>query len=330
MATEQPLPYDLQDSNDLGRFTHVAPSTLSDSEHEVLVEADSDSDVPVLKSRKDKSSSSLPINGHKKGPVVKKKSPPSVPLPNPIMSEDMVYHLMDQNKTLMDQNKVLTQRLEPSDPFPIFPRDEIPVVHERPVPDPPHFQPCPEPFLPDFAQPVMKRKSKDASEDKLYDQCKELWDVLPRVLRLLEAAAPPPPSSPSANSSMVKFDQWGIPYYDDPFAQYLPPLYESGASHEERMFAISKDTFLKGLAEAERRFGISPKSKKYGKKAKPKTDDAKFKMFDRNDLMPYAWKALGLLQNFLLIFVMIQLSLVGGDVFHFFKKSPKNSSWLGF
>ena len=53
-------------------------------------------------------------------------------------------------------------------------------------------------------------------------------------------------------------------------------------------------------------------------------------MFDRNDLMPYAWKALGLLQNFLLVFVMIQLSLVGGDMFNFFKKSPKNSSWLGF
>jgi len=234
----------------------------------------------------------------------------------------------------MDQNKALTQRLEPSDPFPIvYPRDEIPVVHERPLPEypqPPHFQPCPEPFVPDFAQPVVKRKPKDATEDKLYDQCKELWDVLPRVLRLLEAAAPPPP----ADLTAVKTDPWGVPYYDDPFAnmsmaQFLP-LYEPEASQEEKSFAIAKDTFLRGLGEAERRFGISNKAKKYGKKAKPKTDSAKYKMFDRDDLMPYALKALGLLQNFLLVFVMIQLSLVGGDMFQFFKKSPEKSSWLGF
>jgi hypothetical protein len=53
-------------------------------------------------------------------------------------------------------------------------------------------------------------------------------------------------------------------------------------------------------------------------------------MFDRDELVSYAWKALGLLRNFMLVFIMIQLSLVGGDVFHFFKKGPKNSSWLGF
>jgi hypothetical protein len=105
---------------------------------------------------------------------------------------------------------------------------------------------------------------------------------------------------------------------------------EPGASYEETMFFISRDTFLKALGEAERRFGVRPKYKKYGKKAKPKTDDAKFKMFDRDELVPYAWKALGLLRNFMLVFIMIQLSLVGGDVFHFFKKGPKNSSWLGF
>jgi len=336
MATEPPLPYDLHDANDLGRFTHVVPSTLTDSEHEVIVEADSDSDIPSLKARKDRSSSRLPVNGRKKGPVIKKKLPPIEPQPTPLIPEDLLYHLMDQNKVLMDQNKALTQRLEPSDPFPIvFPREEIPVVHERPImpdypPSPPHFQPCPEQFLPDYAPPPVKRKPKEATEDKLYAQCKELWDVLPRVLRVLEAAAP----APTADSPAVKSKPWVDDFYD-PFndmilAQYSPP-YEPGASHEEKMFAISKDNFFKGLADAERRFGINQKPKKYGKKAKPKTDNsAKFKTFDRDDLMPYAWKALALLQNFFVVFVMIQLSLLGGDMFQFFKKSPKNSSWLGF
>jgi len=340
MATEPPLPYDLHDSNDLGRFTHVAPSTLTDSEHEVIVEADSDSDIPSLKARKDRSSSSLPVNGRKKGPVIKKKPPPIIdPQPIPLIPEDLLYHLMDQNKVLMDQNKALTQRLEPSDPFPIF-REEIPVVHERPImpeypPSPPHFQPCPEQFQPEFPQPPqpMKRRPKEATEDKLYTQCKELWDVLPRVLRVLEAAAPAPTTDPT---TAVKSNPW-VDVYNDPFTNDVifaqcSPYFEPGASHEERMLAISKDAFLKGLAETERRFGLNPKPKKYSKKAKSKTDNnAKFKItFDRDDLMPYAWKALGLLQNFLLVFVMIQLSLVGGDMFQFLKKSPKNSSWLGF
>lgn len=335
MATEPPLPYDLHDSNDLGRFTHVAPSTLTDSEHEVIVEADSDSDIPSLKARKDRSSSTVPVNGRKKGPVIKKKPPPIEPQPIPLISESLLYHLMDQNKVLMDQNKALTQRLEPSDPFPIvFPREEIPVVHEHPMPDyppsPPHFQPCPEQFLPEFAPTPVKRKPKEATEDKLYAQCKELWDVLPRVLRVLEAAAPATIADPTA---AVKSNP-SVTCHDDPFKDLIlpayPPIFEPGTPHEERMLAISKDAFLNGLAEIERRFGLSPKPKKFGKKVKPKTDNAKFKTFDRDDLMPYLWKALGLLQNFLLVFVMIQLSLLGGDMFQFFKKSPKNSPWLGF
>lgn len=336
MATEKPLPYDLHDSNDLGRFTHVAPSTLTDSEHEVLVEADSDSDVPSLKARKDRSSASLPINGRKMGLSGKMKPLPSEPHTNPLMSEDLLYHLMDQNKILMDQNKVLTQRLEPSDPFPIvFPKDEIPVIHEhRPAPPefPPQFHPCPEQFVPDFAQPV-KRKPKNATDEQLYMQCKDLWDALERVLRVLDAAAPPP-SPPTADATVARSKPI-IDFYDynDPFDNMVIPYYppcDPLGSPEERMLIASKEALMGQLYAAERKFGVTQKSKKFGKKAKAKTDNAKFKLFDKKDLMPWAWKALGLLQNFLIVFVMIQLSLVGGDVFNFFKKSPKNSSWLGF
>jgi len=338
MATEQPLPYDTHDSNDLGRFTHVAQSTLTDSDHEVIIEVDSDSDVPSLKARKDRSTASLPVNGHKKSPISKKKTPLSEPPIIPLLSEDLLYHLMDQNNILMDQNKMLTQRLEPSDPFAaVLSKDGIPLVHEQPpMPEmvrPMGVPPSPEPFPPDFSQRV-KPKPKDVTEDKFYAQCKELWDVLPRVLRVLEAAAPPPPPPPPT-AKVVEYDPWGVPY-NDPFAgmtltQFMP-LYEPGASHEEKSFATSKDNFLRGILEAERKFGVSNKPKKFGKKAaKPKTDNAKLKFFDRDDLMPWAWKALDLLQKFLVVFVMIQLSsLVGGDVLGFFKKSPKNSSWLGF
>lgn len=332
MAAEQSLPYDLHDSNDLGRFTHVAPSTLTDSEHEVIIEVDSDSDVPKLKARKDRSTSSLPVNGRKKGSIGKKMPPPSESPTKALMSEDLLYHLMDQNKILMDQNRVLTQRLEPSDPFATpFPRDEFPVVVHEPPPitevlHPLNVQPCPEPFPSDFAPPV-KRKPKDATEDKLYAQCKELWDVLPRVLRVLEAAAKPS----KVDLTAVKSNQLDTDLFAGmTLTQLFPPCYDSGTSHEERMLAISKETLLERLADVESRYGVNQKPKKFGKKAKSKADNGKLKLFDRDDLMPWAWKALGLLQNFLLVFIMIQLSLVGGDVFHFFKKSPKNSSWLGF
>jgi len=325
MATEQPLPYDLHDSRDLGRFTHVASSTLTDSEHEVLVEADSDSDVPDLKARKDRSSWSLPVDGRKKGPDRKKKSLSSELHTDPVVSEDLLSQVMEQNKMLIHQNKVLMKRLEPSDPFPIvFPTDDAPMVYEpSPMPEIMHnpaVQAYPEPFPPDFAQPV-KRKSKNATEDKLYAQCRGLWDVLPRVLRVIEAAAKPP----NADGTVAKS------YYDGPFDNYPDLSYLLIHDPSEReSCASSKDRFVKELAEAERKFGISHKPKKLGKKVKAKTGNGKLKLFDKNDLVPWAWKALGLLQNFLLVFVMIQLSLVGGDVFHFFKKSPKNSSWLGF
>ncbi|GAB7326600.1 hypothetical protein MBLNU13_g10575t1 [Cladosporium sp. NU13] len=334
MAAEQPLPYDLHDSNDLGCFTHVAPSTLTDSEHEVIIEVDSDSDVPSLKARKDRSTASLPVNGRKKGLIGKKKPLPSGPHTNPLMSEDLLYHLMDQNKILMNQNKVLTQRLEPSDPFAgAFPRDDYPVIHEPPpIPEvlhPLNVQPCPEPFPPDFAQPV-KRKSKEAAEDKLYAQCKELWDVLPRILRVLKAAAP----LPTPNVTAVKTNPSDTPECDDVFANmtltqcFLP--YDPRASSEERMLALSKVALLDQLADVEWNYGVNQNSKKFGKKAKPKTDNGKLKFLDRDDLMPWVRKGLGVLQKFLLVFVIVQLSLVGGDVFHFFKKTPKNSSWLGF
>lgn len=339
MAAEQPLPYDLHDSNDLGRCTHVAPSTLTDSEHEVIIEVDSESDVPSSKARKDRSTASLPVNGRKKGPIGKKKAPLSEDPIIPLLSEDLLYHLMDQNKILMDQNKVLTQRLEPSDPFAaVLSKDGNPLVYEQPpMPEMVHpmgAPPCPEPFLPDFAQPV-KRKPKDVKEDKFYAQCKELWDVLPRVLRVLEAAAPPPPPPPPPpTAKVVEYDPWGVPYpdaFDGMTLTQVMPLYEPGASKEEKSFATSKDNFLRGILEAERKFGVSNKAKKFGKKAKPKTGNTKLKFLDRDSLMPWAWKALDLLQKFLVVFVMIQLSLlVGGDVFGFFKKSPKNSSWLGF
>lgn len=225
-------------------------------------------------------------------------------------------------------------RLEPSDPFATpFPGEEIPVGHEPPpmpeVLHPLNVQPCPEPFPPDFAQPV-KRKSKAATEESLYTQSKELWDVLFRVLRVLEAAAKPP----TASSTAVKSNPSDARECDDIFAnmsftQIFPP-FDPTISNEERMLTLSKEALLNRLADVEWKYGVNQKSKKFSKKPKPKTDNGKLKLFDRDELMPWAWKALGLLQNFLIIFIMIQLSLVGGDVFGFFKKSPKNSSWLGF
>ena len=335
MTAEQKLPYDLHDSTDLGRFTHVTPSTLTDSEHEVLVEVNSDSDIPAPKAPKKRNPPDVLANGRKQVTDRKKKAPTNELRTELVVADDLLYHLMDQNKTLLDQNKALTRRVELLEPFPValprpeFPFEPVPIPMPEP---PPHFNahPCPpEPFSPEFAEPV-RRKPKDPKDDKIYAQSKELWDALGRLLRVLEAAAPPP----SADSAIVNSRPWETYECVDMFDSmpiphcYVPP--DPTASHEEIMLAISKDTVMSRLNDAERKFGINQKSKKYGKKGKPKTETGRFTLFDTADLPPWAWRALGFLQTFLLVFVMIQLSLVGGGVFSFFQKSPKDSSWLNF
>lgn len=59
---------------------------------------------------------SFPVNGRTKGPNVKKKPPSSEPHTNPLMSDDLPYHLVDQNKILMDQNKILQNKLPLASP----------------------------------------------------------------------------------------------------------------------------------------------------------------------------------------------------------------------
>lgn len=59
---------------------------------------------------------SLPVNGRTKGPNVKKKPPSSEPHTNPLMSDNLPYHLVDQNKILMDQNKILQNKLPLASP----------------------------------------------------------------------------------------------------------------------------------------------------------------------------------------------------------------------
>jgi hypothetical protein len=315
MTTAHKLPYDLHDPSDLGRFTHVIPSTLADSEHEVLVEADSDSDIPGLNTRKDRDFSNVPENGLKKGKDHKKKAST-----NNILNEYIVHDLLDQNKVLTNQNKALTRRVELLDPFPVMlPAPEVSFEDfHGPMSDIPPY-PSTEPFVPDLTVPV-KRKTKGSKDYKVLTQEKELWDVLTRLLRVLEAAAAPSTAGPSA----VKYKSWDYNYDNDPFNTACDPT----ASPEEIMLAISKSAFMSQLADAERKSGLNQKGKKYGKKAKSETKTGRFVSFDKVDLPTWAWKALGLLQTFLLVFVMIQLSLAGGDVFSVFKKSPKNSSWL--
>lgn len=331
MATEQSFPRGRRASSDLGRFTRVAPSTAADSEHEVLVEMDSDSDILSLKGRENRDHSSDSERGRKKITHRKKQSPTTNGLqPDPVISEDLLYHLMDQNKILMDQNKALTKRVDLLDPFPIAcPRAEPPLVHE--YPPLPHDMPYPpqDPYLPDFAQPT-KRKPKESKDDKLYAQCKELWEVLPRLVRVLEAAA----TTPNADVAIVKPVAWNAVDHGGPFAEvpiWIPsPLDSAPVPSEEIMLSMSKNVFMSVLADAERKYGINQKSKKNGKKLKSKVDAGKFMGFSKAELMPWVWKALGFMQTFLLVFLMIQLSLVGRDALGVSQKSSKSGAWLGF
>jgi len=328
MTTEQRLPYDLHDSSDLGRFTHINPSTLADSDDEAVVEADSDSDIPNLKTRIDWAFSDLPSSGQKKGTDRAKNAPKLVLPADPVMSEDMIYHLMDQNKILQSQNKALAKRVELLDPFLVAapsPEMGFDYVH-CPVPDilpHPSAQSCPpESFMPDFAPPV-KRKLNGSKDKKAYTQESELWDALSRLLRVLEAAT----KSSTADSAAAKPKRWESSNDNDVHGS---PASHSAGSYEEFMLSLSKIAFMTQLEDAERKLGINMKSKKAGKKSKSKTNTSRFVLFDGVKLPPWAWKALGIVQIFFLVFVMIQLSLVGGGMFSFFKKSPKDSLWLKF
>jgi hypothetical protein len=332
MTAEQRLPCDLHDSGDLGRFTHVTPSTLADSDNEVLVEADSDSDMPTLKTRTDRNFSNIPAPNRNKGTDGRKKATTTGPLADPVLSEDLLHHLVVQNKILTDQNKALTKRVNLFDPFSVaLPSPEVPSEYVPcPMPDIPPLpsvQPCPpEPFPPELTNPS-KRRTKESKNDNVYTREKELWDVLERLLRVIEATAAPSSPGPST----VKAKAWDPNDDDDTFTPFQDhPAWELTASTEEIMLSISKGAFMIQLADIERKFGIGHKSKKYGKKKKSKLDTNRFEILERLDLPPWAWKALGFVQTFLLVFILIQLSFVGGDVFSLFKKSPKDSLWLRF
>jgi hypothetical protein len=323
MAMEPKLPQDLQDSNGLRRPTHITPSLTTDSEHEVLVELNSDSDMPSSKARKDRHASSAATTGRKKV-VDRRRRISTSPFPGgPILSEDLLYHMMEQNKLLMDQNKALTKRVEALEPAaPCLPPPEAPVMFDHPL------QPGLPDLFPQFPVPELvqpgKSKTKKSDDDKLHAQQREMWEVFLRLLRVVEAATKPANSNTAAmNPSEDDFHAHMAAWSSDGFP--FPPIEMPGS--EEEMLHKSRIAFVSALSDAEWKFGVLPKPKK-GKKVKAKIDTGKLKMFSKADLMPGVWKTLGLLRMVVLIFIMMQLSVIGGDLLRVSKDSPKNSAWL--
>lgn len=333
MAMEHKFPRDLHTSKNSKRFTRMTPSVTTDSEHEVLVELDSESDVPIYKARADGHVLSIPTKGRKKV-VDRKRHTSTNELPTDPFSEDMLYHLMDQNKVLMDQNKALTRRVELLEPaIDCFP----------PPPEPPFERlicgrmagmDAPPHLSPNLAQPA-KPKPRTLDDDKIYVGYKDLWDAMGRLLRVVETAAKPSSSGPAttvAKPDPIENDMFG----DDLFAAMSPPFPCAPLPQDDApvltdalLFQLSKDCFLAALGAAERTFEVNQKSKKPGKKIKSKVDAGKFKGFVRADLVPGVWKALGILRIFLLVFIMVQLSVIGGDVMRVSKESVKSSAWFG-
>lgn len=333
MPAEQKFPHDVHASDVSQRFTRVTPSVTTDSEHEVLVELDSDSDVPNRKARKGRRTSSVPaINANKKASDRKKQALTNDFQTDPILSEDLLYHLMDQNKVLMDQNKSLTRRvelLEPAIDCPPPSPPDLPFDYPNAIPAYPEFPPHPNVFSapPLGPPPPVKSKPKRVEDDKLYAQCREIWEVLPRLLKVLEAAAKQPGPGTAIEAKQDLVEDYG---YYDPFSNmsmYPPDLYD-----ELTRLDVSKSSFLVCLSDSERRLGVNQRFKKSGKKLKPKADSGRFKVFagvGGADLMPAVWKAVGFLPVVLLVFVMMQLSIIGGDVLRVSRESSQSSAWLG-
>jgi hypothetical protein len=313
------------EASDSRRFTRITPSVTTDSEHEVLVELNSDSDIPMSKARKDRYASSAAITDRKKI-VDRKKRTSTSPFPGgPILSEDLLYHLMEQNKLLMDQNKALTRRVEILEPaMPTFPPPEVPVVWDLPLhPGPPDL--FPELRVPETVKPV-KPKSKRLDEDELYAHYREIWDVLPRLLRLIEATA----KSTKLNTPLGNFPEHHL---DEIIAgagmdEFMYAMQGMFRPDETTLLSSSKNTFSNALLETERRFGVDPKSKK-SKRLKSKLDTGRFDMISRANLVPVFWKGLGLVRVFVLIFITVQLYFMGGEMLRVSKESSKKNAWMG-
>jgi hypothetical protein len=312
------------ESSDSRRFKRVTPSVTTDSEHEVLVELNSDSDIPSSKARKDRHASSAASGGRTKV-VDRKKRTSTSPFPGgPILSEDLLYHLMEQNKLLMDQNKALTKRVELLEPaVPCLPPPEVPVVCDLPLPSgPPDLYP--ELRVPETAKPV-KPKSKRLDEDELYANYREIWNVLPRLLRLIEATA----KSAKLGTPVVNLPEHHL---DDiitiagmnELMYGMPDMFKPD---ETTLLSNSKETFSGALVETERRLGVDPKLRK--RKAKSKLDTGRFDMISRANLVPGFWKGLGLVRVLVLIFITVQLYWMGGEMLRASKESSKKNAWMG-
>jgi hypothetical protein len=291
------------------RFTRLTPSITTDSEHEVLVELDSDSDLPNLKPRK----ADAPTKSRKKTEDWKKPaSTLDFQSDHPVLSEDLIYHLMDQNKLLMDQNKTLTMRAGSLEP--VKDGDEppkSPTTYHRSPSDEVVF-PAPQPYPWEVSIP-RKDPPKPLSDDQLLTNFRDLWEVLPRLLQVVEAAASSKISTNGKSdltNDLAPFDC--LPFYD-PFMS------------NAELFERQKDTFLNKLQDAERKFGVRPSLKK-AKKGKAKRMFGELK---REDLMPSFWKGLGLVRIVLMVVIMVQLSFIGGDVVRVEKESGKMWGWLG-
>jgi hypothetical protein len=326
---EPNFPQDLRDSNGSRRSVHVTPSLTTDSEHEVLVELNSDSDIPSSKARKDRHASSATTTDRKKIADRRKRTSTS-PFPGGgVVTEDLLHDMIEQNRFLMSQNKALTKRvglLEPAVPSVLPP--EAPVTCNHPLhPDIPLIpEPFPQVPVPEPTQ-LVDTKSKKLDDDKLYAQYKEIWDVLPRLLRIIEAASKP------ANTDSAVTSPSGPPLPGEVDYDFMarmqfeccPQPSSAQKSLEEMLFDCSRSTCDFLLLEAEQRFGVHPKLKK-GKKTKSKFDTGSF---SKANLVPGFWKGLGLVRVLVLIFIMMQLYYMGGEVLRVSKEKPKNSAWLG-
>lgn len=132
----------------------------------------------------------------------------------------------------------------------------------------------------DVVEPVKDGADATGSmKDKIESQCQDLWDVLPRLLRVVEVMSKhtdatlnftPKSSLLSDSEEDLKTILSGDPFVD-PFAS--PPSPDS-TSFNEFCLNLSKSKFLSKLTDTELRLGIRP-LKKVPKKVKGKADTPK-------------------------------------------------------
>lgn len=343
MPTTRESRRDAHEMSDSSHFSIITPATTAAAaENEQVVYASSDSEASNIKPRRRYRSPVSPPARNRKSKTDSKKlaSPGPEPQPQLVLTADpIVEYLLDQNRTLI--NKVPFP--EPPYQEPVYheqtyPEPAYPTYHEAPptliknnYPHPPGALPIPsyppgfepvDPYQPrvppllDNTSPSPIPKPLTPTSEQLKASLDDLWETLPRLLRLVDAVAPKDPSNINNNNNNNStylapiphpIDHWSFQDLDQP-----------------TILELNKRAFKGALRDAEARLGYR---KKGYKKSKSKSFFAKkAKAFVGTDeaASTLAWRGASVAHLVLLVIIMVQLSTIGGNLWQASKATPKD------